>query len=31
MGISGLVLAGVAVVVPVGGDFGILGMIQQDI
>ena len=31
MGILGLVLAGVAVVVPVGSDIGMLDMIQQDI
>ena len=31
MGIPGLVLAGGAVVVPVGGDVGMLGMIQQDV
>ena len=31
MGILGLMLAGVAVMVPVGGDIGMLGMIQQDV
>ena len=31
MGILGPVLAGAAVMVPVGGDVGTLGMIQQDI
>ena len=31
MGVPGPVLVGVAVVVPVGSDIGMLGMIQQDI
>ena len=31
MGILEPVLAGAAVMVPVGGDIGMLGMIQQDI
>ena len=31
MGILGLVLAGVAVAVPVGSDVGMLGMILQDV
>ena len=31
MGILGPVLAGAAIVVPVGGDIGMLCMIQQDV
>ena len=31
MGILGPVLAGVAVMVPVGGDIGMSGMVQQDV
>ena len=31
MGVLGMVLAGAAVMVPVGGDVGMLGMIQQDV
>ena len=31
MGVLGTMLAGVTVMVPVGSDIGMLGMIQQDV